>query len=198
MYAVDGYTSYRENRTPEPPVEVSDSDRNLVGEVLGACDDTDAAFALALLGDTLPERVLVVLANLRGAVRCLPQPPFLTEQPLSELEQLGYEPTGRSFRKLFEAGHGVFGIEFVGDGRVAEAVVIHTPSSRCRLGTRETEPVDGDVVQVLLNHPKLPLYVTEALELLGKPVETERYESSAEFLERHAAGAAGRLVDELF
>ena len=179
-------------------IEVTENDRQLVAEVLCACDDTDAAFALTLLNDSLPERALLALANLRSAVRQLPDPPFLTELPLGTLVSHGYEHTGRSYRMLFESDHGVFGVEFVGDGRVVEAVLVHTANSRCKLGSLEAAGVEGDVVQVLLNHPSLSAHLGEALEALGRPVERHEYRSSAEFLGEHAAGTAGRCVGELF
>ena len=166
------------------------SDLELVGEVLAARSDAEAALAFTLLRGTLAEPHLVMLANLRGIVAEMPKTPFRTGQPLEILGRVsGYEYTGRSYRRAFESAHGVFGLEFLGDGNLCEAIVVHTPTSRFSMGAAPFG-LDEVTLNVLVNHTILLDAVLEGLELLGHPLTPRIYMSADDFVSEHMAAAA--------
>lgn len=175
------------------------ADMDVVGVLLGASSDAEAAIAFMLLRQTFPEKALVLLANLREIIRELPETPFLTGAGLEMLTSVReYEHTDRSYRRLFESEHGIYGLEFIGQGKLCEAIVAHTATSRFVLVGDEEPVVDPVVLNVLVNHPHLLDEVLESLQLLGWPLEPKIYLTCDDFLAEHAAAAASEAFGELF
>lgn len=177
---------------------LTETDRALVAEVLSAVDEGQAAFALTLLRETLSERSVTVLANLREVMRCVPSIPFLTSNSIDALGALGYEATSRSLRRVYDDGGEVFGLEFLGQGKVVEAIVIHTRDGRHCLRACEDLIVDEGVAHVMVVDSGLSLGLLEALHTLGVCCEPKFWKSSVEYFDNHAANAAGRALGELF
>lgn len=180
-------------------LEATQADLELVETLLTARSDAEAALAYSLLKSSFSDRALIMLANVREVISELPDPPFVTGTGLDALEHAAeYEPTGHSYRRLFESDHGMFGIEFIGGGTLCEGIVIHTASSRLNLHGDERTVVDHTMLQVLVHHGVLLDALLEALQILGYPLDPEIYVSADDFMKEHGAAAAGHAFGELF
>ena len=169
-----------------------DADRELVTSFLSSRSDCEASLALALLRPTCSADEALMLINLREVLVALPEVPFRTGDGLDILERAGgYESTGRSYRRLFESNHGVFGIEFVGSVNSCTDVLAHTPAGRFSLVG--TEPIDDYVLELFVIHGILLDAVLEALVLLGCPPEPTIYLSVDDFVTEHMAAAASEF-----
>jgi len=176
-----------------------DLDFDLVETLLTSRSDAEAVLAYSVLRDVLPERACVMLANLREVIGLLPDGPFITGQGLDTLQTAGeYEPTGRSYRRLFESDHGIFGLEFVGGGTLCEAIIVHTATSRFALHGDVNSTMDHEMLLVFINHDVLLDAILEALQLLGHVLEPPIYVTGEDFPAEHAAAAAVRVLDDLF
>ena len=172
-------------------LETADVDIDLATSLVASASDTEAVIALSLLRDTLSDSQLVLLANLRELLTELPDAPFRAGHGLELLARVGrYEDTGRSYRRMFESSHGVFGLEFLGRGKTCLGILVHTPASRFMLRGDESSRFDSETMEVLVNHATLLDAVIEAIELLGMPLDPKIYLSVDDFLAEKSAAAA--------
>jgi hypothetical protein len=172
-------------------LEAADVDIDLTTALVASASDTEAVIALSLLRDTLSDSQLVLLANLRELLLELPQTPFRTGHALEILARAGlYEDTGRSYRRLFESNHGVFGLEFLGRGNTCLGILVHTPASRFMLRGDAGHRFDSETLEVLVNHAILLDAVIEGVELLGMSLDPKIYLSVEDFLAEKSAAAA--------
>lgn len=186
-------------------IENSQADLDLVAALLMSPSAAEAAIAFNLLRDCVSERHLTMLVNLREVLAEIPEAPFRTGEALDVLEAAGgYEATGRSYRRLFESAHGVFGIEFLGQANTCTGVVVHTAVSRYHL-TRShdvpdgaTDAIDAALLALFVNHAILLDAIIEALALLGCPLEPTIYVTADDFIAEHRAQAASEVLGELF
>lgn len=175
------------------------ADMDMVGVLLGASSDAEAAIAFMLLRSTFPDQTLVLLANLREIICELPEAPFATGAGLEILTAArGYEHTSRSYRQLFESEHGIYGLEFIGQGKLCESIVVHTAASHFMLIGDEEPVVEPAVLDVLVNHRDLLDEVIESLQLLGMPMAPKIYLTCDDFLAEHAATVASEAFGEFF
>ncbi len=174
------------------------ADRDLVFSLLAAPSAGEAAISFTLLRDAIDDRDLLMLANLREVLGEIPEAPFRTGEPLEVLERAaGYEATGRSYRRLFESAHGVFGVEFMGEANTCAGIVVHTAAMRYPLcGDRGA--IDETLVALFVHHAVLLDAVLEGLELLGCPLDPRIYVTTDDFLAENAAAGASKAFDELF
>ncbi|MDR3685921.1 MAG: hypothetical protein P4L93_03030 [Coriobacteriia bacterium] len=174
-------------------------DFELVSSLLSANSDAEATVALTLLRDGLTDRELIEIANLRELLNELPVKPFRTGESLEMLQRAGgYEFTGRSYRRLFDSSQGVFGIEFLGEVRDCEGIVVHTPQGRRRLCSAGGTRVDESLLPLLVDHGILLDAILEALELLGSPLDPAIYMTVNDFLAEHGAGTMRDAIGSLF
>ncbi len=180
-------------------ITMSDADPELVAALLSARSDSDAVVSFSLLRGTIPDAELLMLLNLREVLFELPQVPFRVGEDLELLASSGaYEDTGRSYRRRFKSGHGVFGIEFVGRNRQCEGIFVHTPASRMRLGPSGDYRLDAEMIAVFVYHRIVLDALLDALALLGLPLAPVIYVSADDFLVEHGAAAASQAFGELF
>ena len=180
-------------------LQLSDADPDLVAALLSAVSDADAVVSFTLLRTTIPDEHLLMLVNLREVLRELPEPPFRVGEDLELLTRASqYEDTGRSYRRMFEGAHGVFGIEFVGAGRQCDGIFVHTPGSRMQLKPSGEYRIDAEMISLFVNHRVLLDAILEALELLGLPLSPAIYVTVDDFIAEHGAAAASEAFDELF
>jgi hypothetical protein len=179
-------------------LEGSGADAELVRSLLGADSEAEATIAFTLLRGTIEDSELLLLANLREVLAELPPMPFRTGEALDLLSRAGgYEDTGRSYRRLFVAGPGVFGIEFVGSGHWCSEIAVHTPDARRSLRA-DNGDLDRNMLALFVGHGILLDAVLEALGLLGWPLQPTIYLTADDFLADHGAAMASRAIDELF
>lgn len=180
-------------------IDVESVDLDLVEALLLSRSDSEAAIAYTALRPVLPSRTLVMLANLREVIAAMPDAPFLAGTGLDALVSAGgYEHTGRSYRRLFESDHGVFGLEFVGGGTFCDGVYVHTATSRFTLHGDLASRLDHEILKVFVYHEILLDAVLEALQLLGYVFEPPIYVTPDDFIEEHGAKAAGQAFIDLF
>lgn len=180
-------------------IECSQADLDLVNSLLTSRSDAEATIALSLLVGSFEERELVMLVNLREVLRELPTVPFRAGQDLEVLERAGrYESTGRSYRRMFESSHGVFGIEFLGAEHECADIVVHAANSRYSLGGGADDVVDARLLALFVNHGVVLDAVLEALELIGWPLDPTIYVTSGDFFVEHCAATAKEAMAELF
>jgi hypothetical protein len=180
-------------------LEPSENDLDLVEMLLTSRSDAEAVMAYSLLRQTLPDQALIALANLREIIAELPESPFCSGTGMEVLESVGgYEATGHSYRRMFEGDHGVFGIEFIGEGTRCDGIAIHTESSRFYLRGDERSRVDHLMLEVIVFYPELLDSILEGLQLLGVVLEPFIYLTTSDFPAEHAASAAGQAAHDLF
>jgi hypothetical protein len=180
-------------------LESSGADPDLVAALLSAASDADAVVSFTLLRGTITDEQLLMLVNLREILSEIPEAPFRVGEDLELLVRAnGYEDTGRSFRRAFESAHGVFGLEFVGAGRLCEGIFVHTPTKRVQLGPSGDYRLDSDVITLILNHRVLLDAILEALELLGLVLSPAIYVTVEDFVGEHGVAVATEAFGELF
>jgi hypothetical protein len=178
-------------------LEFEQADLDLVETLLTSRSDADALVAYSALRLTLPARAIVMLANLREIILELPSPPFVTGTGLDALERAGYEASGTSYRKLFESDHGMYGVEFLGEGTLCRGIAIATASARLYLHPGVENVLDAQLLAVVVNHNTVLDSLLEGLQLIGYPLEPKIYVSVDDFVREHAS-AAGAVFGELF
>jgi len=175
------------------------ADTELVASLLSARSDAEATVAFSLLRGTLTECQLVQLANLRALLTELPTGSFRAGESLEMLERAGgYEFTGRSYRRVFDSSQGVFGIEFLGQVRECDGVVVHTPTGRRALTSAGDVRVDASLLSLLVDHGILLDAVLEALEILGSPLDPAIYLTADDFVAEHGAQTMREAMGDLF
>jgi hypothetical protein len=191
--------SMADTRRAMHAITTSHADPELTAALLSAERDADAVYAFQLLRGTIPDADLLMLANLREVVSELPEPPFRVGEDLELLANAaGYEDTGYSYRRRFDATAGVFGLEFLGRTKLCEGIVVHTPSSRQMLCGAQGYRLDSQIIGLFVSERILLDALLEALELLGLPMSPKIYVSPNDFLIEHGAEAAAQAFDELF
>jgi len=177
----------------------ANADSGLVASLLSARSDAEATVAFALLRDVLTDRELLEIANLRELLNELPTGPFRTGESLEMLERVGgYEFTGRSYRRVFDSAPGVFGVEFLGQVRDCEGIVIHTPLGRHGLTSNGEARMDDSVLALLVEHGILLDAILEALEILGSPLDPPIYVTVDDFVAEHGAQTMREAIGDLF
>jgi hypothetical protein len=180
-------------------ITTSNADPELVAALLSSVSDADAVVSFSLLRHTIPDDELVMLANLRAVLFELPRAPFRAGEDLGLLARVdAYEDTGRSYRRLFESSHGVFGLEFMGRDKHCEGIFVHTPTCRLQLEPSGDCRLDPEMITLFVHHRILLDALLEALELLGLPLSPAIYVSVEDFLTEHGAAAASEAFSELF
>ncbi len=180
-------------------IPATTSDLEMVETLLVSRSSAQAFVAFSELRATFPERALVMLANVREVISEMPQTPFLAGTGMDLLEHAcGYEWTGRSYRRLFESDHGLFGIEFLGAGTQCDGIVVHTLTGRLALHGDENNVIDHEMLQVLVRHEAVLDSVLEGLQTLGWPLEPRIYLTADDFIDEHRAAAAADAFGELF
>lgn len=176
-----------------------DLDFELIETLLTSRSDAEAVIAYGLLRENLPERALLMLANLREVIALLPEAPFISGTGLDALERAAdYEFTGRSYRRLFESDHGLFGLEFVGEGTLCESIVVHTATSRYALRGDVHVTIDHQMLLVVVNHHVLLDAILEGLQTLGYVLEPPIYVTVDDFPNEHGTSAAVQALGDLF
>lgn len=180
-------------------ITASNADPELVAALLSAISDADAVVSFSLLRGTIPDADLLMLANLREVLFELPEAPFRVGEDLELLARGGeYEDTGRSYRRVFESAHGVFGLEFAGRGKQCDGIIVHTPAGRLQLGPVGSFQLDSEMITLFVRHRIVLDALLDALELLGIPLSPAIYVTVEDFLIEHAAAAATEAFTELF
>jgi hypothetical protein len=180
-------------------IEASGADSELVTSLLSSRSNTEAILAFTLLRGTISERDLHMIVNLRELLSELPAEPFRAGESLEILERgLGYENTGRSYRRAFESSQGVFGVEFLGTAKDCGGIRIHTLQGRSEFRGSASSTIDEAVVPLLVDYGTLLDALLLALEMLGMPLDPIIYVTADDFLIEHGASAARETLDELF
>lgn len=180
-------------------ITASNADPELVAALLSADSNADAVVSFTLLRDTIPGDDLVQLVNLREVLFALPEAPFRTGEDLGLLVRSGgYEATARSYRRRFESSHGVFGLEFVGQGRQCEGIFVHTPACRMQLEPSGQYCLDPEMITLFVRHHIVLDALLEALELLGLPLAPVIYMTVEDFLAEHGSAAVTEAFGDLF
>jgi len=178
-------------------IQSSQADFDLIMSLLSTPSRAEAAISFSLLRGTIEDRHLVMLVNLREVLHEIPEAPFRTGEPLEVLARAGaYESTDRSYRRLFESAHGVFGLEFLGEANTCAGIVVHTAVRRYSLC--DPDSIDETLVALFVLHTILLDAILEALELLGCPLDPRIYVTADDFLAEHGAAAATEAFGELF
>lgn len=180
-------------------IEPSEKDLDLVELLLTSLSAGEAVMAYSLLRDTLPSSALIALANLREIIAEIPETPFNAGTGLDALvSAAGYEPTGHSYRKMFEGEHGVFGLEFFGEGTRCDGIAVHTETSRLYLHGDQRSRIDHLMLEIIVSYPELLDEILEGLQVLGIALEPRIYLTDSDFPAEHAASAAGQVMGDLF
>ena len=180
-------------------IEAAHADPELLASLLSANSDAEATVAFALLRDALTDRELIEIANLRELLNELPTEPFRTGESLEILQRAGgYEFTGRSYRRVFDSSQGVFGLEFLGEVRDCEGIVVHTPQGRRKLCSAGEARIDESLLPLLVDHGILLDAILEALELLGSPLDPPIYVTADDFVAEHSACTMSAAIGDLF
>jgi hypothetical protein len=180
-------------------ITASNADPELVAALLSADSDSDAVVSFSLLRGTIPDDDLLMLANLRELLFEIPEAPFRAGDDLGLLARGGaYEDTGRSYRRVFESDHGVFGLEFVGRGKRCDGIFVHTPACRMQLGPSGSYRLDSELITLFVRHRILLDALLEGLAMLGLPLSPAIYMTVDDFLAEHGTAAATEAFSELF
>lgn len=171
-----------------------------VESLLNSRSEVEATCAYSHLRAVLTEPEVVALANLREVLAEIPETPFMTAEPLDVLvEKCGFERSERSYRRLYDTGLGVFGIEFRGDHSLCERIVVHTADGACVTTGGDVDCiVDPCVLHAAFTHHALIDEIVGALNMLGVGPEPRVYLVAEDFSAAHAAGAATEMLGGLF
>lgn len=180
-------------------IEISSDDLEVVDALLTSRMVSEAICAYQVLSDIVDPHAMVALANLRGIIAQLPDPPFTAGTGMDILATAGgYEYTGHSYRRLFDGARDVFGLEFVGGGTRCDAVVVHTAERRYFLHGDIEHTLDHAMLAALVSHDGLLDAILEGLQLLGQELDPLIYLTANDFPEENAVAAACEMFSALF
>ncbi len=171
----------------EMAVHAAGDSGELVRVLLNSRSRAEANLAVTLLGDHLPERDIVHIANIRELIAELPIPPFAVPWELGMLRRiLGYESSTDGVRMAFDCDGGVFGIEFLGEGNSVQRIALLTVAGRVELASADQEILNPKAVELLFIYEELADRLVEALTVLGLTLSPRFYMSVKDYVYENA------------
>lgn len=147
-----------------------ESDRDLHRVVLNATSWVEANLAVDCLAETLPEKSLVAIANVREAIKELPRCPMpmpLDFEGLAQIWQL--EREGSAWARSFEDEAGGHTILLIGEGNYCYDLVVRTEARTIMWMPRDSENdyLNPDIIDLMIERPSVLRNVIDMLQAMG-------------------------------
>jgi len=180
-------------RPVEPMLEdarshyASDPDLNRV--VLNATSWVEANLALELLTESLPEKALVTIANIREAVKELPRCPLSMSLDFDSLAQVwNLEREGMGWVRSFEDTAGNYSIVLLGEGNFCYDIIVRTDHRTLMWMPKSSEEdfLNPDIIDLIMERPTVLGNVVELLKAMGLPFYPTFYLSLEDWRQEYA------------
>jgi hypothetical protein len=174
------------------------SDPDLGRVALNATSWVEANLALELMAESVPEKALVTLANIREALKELPQCPLamaLDFDRLAEIWELDRE--GMAWVRSFADDAGMFSILLLGDGNYCYDIIVRTEARtmmwmpRCR----DDDFLNPDIIDLVMERPAVLGNVVELLKAMGLAFYPTFYLSLDDWRQEYAQAVFEEVVE---
>lgn len=174
------------------------SDPDLYRVVLNAVSWVEANLAVELLSESVPEKALVTVANIREAVKELPRCPTPMAIDFEDLARVwSLERLGSAWARSFEDERGGFTILLLGDGNYCYDIVVRADGQTLMWMPRNSEDdfLNPDVLDLIMEHPPVLGHVIELLQAMGLPFYPTFYLSLEDWRQEYAQTMFEEIVD---
>jgi hypothetical protein len=170
----------------------------LLKPVLNSASVAEAGFAVGLLRDRVPERVLVGALNLRETLSELPASPFPMPVDFETLARIGDLTRFKSsWVRQGEGTDGRFEVEVLGQGNLCYDVVIAAGKKRSffKPGPIAAELLKPAALDLVMSRDGLLRDVVELVKAMGIVYNPHFYMTIEDWQFEHAADSLGELED---
>lgn len=166
-----------------------ETDRDLHRVVLNATSWVEANLAADLLAESIPEKALVTVANIREAIKELPRCPMPMSLDFEGLAAVwGLVREGSAWTRSFEDPAGSYAILLLGDGNYCYDIVVRTETQTLMWmpRNRDDDFLNPDVIDLMMERPTLLRNVIELLQAMGLPFYPSFYLSLEDWRQEYA------------
>ncbi|MRR10924.1 hypothetical protein EG835_00160 [bacterium] len=167
--------------------------------VLNAASWVEANLAVELLADSVPEKALVTIANIREAIKELPRCPITMAGDFESLAQAWrLEPDGSGWSRTFEDGDTGYTIMLLGDGNYCYDIMIRTGGRTLALMPKDSEDfLNPDIIELIIECPSVLGNVIALIQAMGLVFYPTFYLSIEDWRQEHAQAVFEEVL-ELF
>lgn len=147
-----------------------EADRDLHRVVLNATSWMEANLAIEVLAESVPEKALVTVANIREAIKELPRCPMAMAIDLEGLSRVWeLQREGSAWTRSFEDSLGNYQILLLGDGNYCYDIVVRTDARTLMWMPMRSEEdfLNPDVIDLMMERPTVLKNVIELLQAMG-------------------------------
>lgn len=175
------------------------ADPDLHQVVLNAASWVEANLAVELLADTVPEKALVTMANLREAIKELPRCPITMAADFESLSQswsLTREQSG--WTREFAEGSFEYSIVLLGEGNCCYDIAIRTGGRTLMwMPNGQDDFLNPEIIELVIECPSVLSNVIALIQAMGLVFYPTFYLSLDDWRQEHARTVFEEVV-ELF
>lgn len=174
------------------------ADPDLSRILMNATSWLEANLAVQLLADLVPERALVTAANIREAVKELPQCPLAMRVDLETLARVAsLERDGMAWSRTYHDSEGDYSIALLGDGNYCYDIVVRTAAGTIMWmpADRECDFLNPEIVDLMMERPTLLGNVIDLLQAMGLTFYPSFYLSLDDWRQEYAAAVFGEIIE---
>lgn len=174
-------------------------DPDLHQVVLNAASWVEANLAVELLAETMPERALVTMANLREAIKELPRCPITMATDFESLSQawgLSHEQSG--WIRAFDEEASGYSIVLLGEGNCCYDIAIRTGDRTLMWAPNDQDDfLNPEIIELVIECPSVLSNVIALIQAMGLVFYPTFYLSLDDWRQEHARAVFEEVV-ELF
>ncbi len=182
-------------------VRTDADDGLLLRTIVNSTSATEASFALGLLREKTPERVLVDALNLRSTLQDIPESPFAMSVEFATLQKIsGLVRRGQSWVMCLGAGRNACEIELLGQGNLCYDMVVRAGrrSSFLKPGPVKNDFVRPAALDLIMAKTDLLGEILTLLRDMGVVQNPRFYLSVEDWQMEHAAESFSGGISDLF
>lgn len=174
-------------------------DPDLHHVVLNAASWVEANLAVELLAESVPEKALVTIANIREAIKELPRCPITMAGDFESLAQAwGLERDGSGWCRTFGEGDDSYSIVLLGEGNYCYDIMIRANGRTLAWMPNDHEDfLNPDIIEIIIERPSVLGNVIALIQAMGLVFYPTFYLSLEDWRQEHAQAVFEEVL-ELF
>jgi hypothetical protein len=177
-----------------------EADRDLHRVALNAVSWVEANLAVECLAETISQKALVTVANIREAIKELPGCPLAMPMDFEGLARVWeLEREGHAWRRTFADEAGEYSILLLGDGNYCYDIVVRADGRTLMWmpRNRDEDFLNPDVIDLMMQRPGVLRSVIDLLQTMGLSFYPAFYLSLEDWRQEYAQTMFDEVV-ELF
>lgn len=175
-----------------------EADPDLHRVVLNATSWVEANLAVELLAESVPDRDLVRVANIREAIKELPPCPTAMAIDFEGLARVWeMERDGSAWKRSFADADGEYSILLLGEGNYCYDIVVRADGRTLMWmpPNREDDFLNPDVIDLLVQRPAVLGSVVSLVQAMGLPFYPSFYLSLEDWRQEYVQTVFDEVVD---